>query len=189
MRKLLILAASTMALTVAGAGIATAQDKAAPARPLTPTSPGAGAIKKGKPLDAGSDMTERRTTVPIPDSSRAADTAGYRSYLESKAGQRGASIAGGLSAESLIGAEVLNASGKEIGEVQDLVIDSDNKVDKAIVEVGGILGLGSKFVAVEIAQLKPEGKKKGFVTAMTEEELKSRAQYEKKAGAWVQRYN
>lgn len=189
MRKFLILTASTVALTVAGAGFAAAQDKAAPARPLTPTSPGAGAIKKDDSLKTDSGMSEHRTTVPLPDSARAADTAGYRSYLESKAGRSGASIAGGLSAESLIGADVMNASGDEIGEVQDLVIDSDNKVDKAIVEVGGFLGVGSKFVAVEIAQLKPGAKKKGFVTAMTEEELKARAQYEKKAGSWVQRYN
>jgi hypothetical protein len=189
MRRFSILTASTVALAIAGAGVAAAQDKAAPARPLTPTSPGAGAIMKDESLKTDSGMTEHRTTVPVPDSSRAADTAGSRSYLDSKAGQSGASIAGGLSAEALIGADVLNASGEEIGEVQDLVIGSDNTVDKAIVEVGGFLGVGSKFVAVEIAQLKPDGRKKGFVTAMTEEELKSRAQYEKKAGSWVQRYN
>lgn len=82
MRKFLVLTASTLALLVGGAGIAAAQDKAAPARPLTPTSPGAGAIKKDESLKTDPGMTEHRTTVPIPDSSRAADTAGYRSYLE-----------------------------------------------------------------------------------------------------------
>lgn len=189
MRRFMILTASTVALTVAGAGIAAAQDKAAPAQPMTPTSPGAGAIKKDESLETDPGMTERRTTVPVPDASRAADTAANRSYLDNAEARRGAEIAGGLSADSLIGANVMNASGKEIGEIQDLVIGSDNKINEAIVEVGGFLGIGAKFVAVEIAQLKPSGQKNGYVTALTAEELETRAQYEKKSGSWIQLYN
>ena len=188
MRKFLIMTASTLALSIAGAGIAAAADEAAPARPLTPTSPGAGAIKKDDALKTDPGMDERRATVPIPDSARSADTAGFRSYKDSN-GKTDASIAGGVSADALIGAEVMDPSGNEIGEVQDLIIGNDNKIEKAIVEVGGFLGVGSKTVAVEIAQLKPTGKKKGYITAMTKEELKTRTEFEKKSGSWVERYN
>jgi len=189
MRKYLILTASTVALTIAGAGFAAAQDKAGPARPLTPTSPGAGAIKKDESLKNDPAMEQRAVTKPIEDRARAADTSGYRSYNDNKAAFSGASIAGGLSAETLLGADVLNPSGDEIGEVEDLVIGADNKIETAIVEVGGFLGIGSKNVAVDIALLKQSPTKKGFVTTMTKEELKSRTEYDKKGGIWVQRYN
>lgn len=188
MRKFLILTASTVALSVASAGFAAADDKPAPARPLTPTSPGAGAIKKDDALKTQPDATERRATVPLPDSARSADTAAFRSYKDSKA-KVNASIAGGLSADAFIGAEVLDPTGEEIGEVEDLIIDNDNKIEKAIVEVGGFLGVGSKTVAVEIAQLKPTGKKNGYVTAMTREELEARTEFKKQSGSWVEQFN
>ena len=188
MRKYMIMTASTIALTIAGAGLAAAQDKASPAQPITPSSPGAGAIDKGDTMKSDPAMEQRQTGQPMTDKSRAADTTPYRSYKENKSNQSGASIAGGLSAEQLIGAEVLNASGDEIGEVEDLVIGSDNKVETAIVQVGGFLGVGSKNVAVNIEQLRQSTGKKGFTTSMTKEELKTLPEYKKDSGSWVRSY-
>ena len=185
MRKLMMITASTVALTVAGAGLAVAQDKAAPARPLTPDSVGAGAIKKDDTMKNDPSMDQRRTTVPLPDKSRAGDSAAYRSYKDNEAGFSGAKIAGGLSAKRLIGADLMNASGDEVGEVQDLVVGSDNEIKVAIVEVGGFLGIGSKTVAVNIDQLRRSPAKKGFVTSMTKEELKTLPAYKKQDGSWV----
>jgi sporulation protein YlmC with PRC-barrel domain len=122
------------------------------------------------------------------DRARSAESSAFRSYGENKKSLGGSVIAGGFSADQLIGAEVQNASGKEIGEIEDLIIDSDNKVNKAIVEVGGFLGLGSKHVAVNIDQLKHGGKKDGFVTTMTKEELKTLPEYKKESGSWIRSY-
>lgn len=186
MRNVLVLTASVAALVAAQSIAIGADEKAAPARPLTPTSPGAGAIMMEDDVRSDPTMEKRRATVPIHDAARSAERTGYRSYADSDS-KASASIPGGLSAEAFIGADVLGPSGEEIGEVTDLVIGRDNRIEKAIVEVGGFLGVGTKSVAIEIAQLKPTGKKDAYVTAATREELKMRVEYEKKSGVWVER--
>jgi PRC-barrel domain len=188
MRKLMMITASTIALTVAGAGLAAAADNAVPARPLTPDSVGAGAIQKEDATKTAPAMEQRHSTVPLPDKSRAADSAAARSYKDNKADIAGARIPGGLSAEQLIGADVKNVSGDEIGEVEDLVVGSGNEIKVAIVEVGGFLGMGSKTVGVNIDQLSRTPTKKGFVTSMTKEELKTLPEYKKQSGSWVRSY-
>lgn len=185
MRKLMMIAASTIALTVAGAGLTAAQDKAAPARPLTPDSPGAGAIKKDETMKNDPAMEQRRTTVPLPDKSRSPDAAAYRSYEDNKEALSGAKIAGGLSADALLGANIVNSKGDEIGEVEDLVIGTGGRIDMAIIEVGGFLGIGSKTVAVNISELERAPNGKAFVTSMTKDELKTLSEYKKQDGVWV----
>lgn len=186
MRKLLTLAASAVALTIADGGLAAAQEKAAPARPLTPDSLGAGALKRGDAIEKDPAMERRRVTVPRPDAPGAADTAPNRSYNDGeKALLHGGRIAGGLSAQQVVGASVHNATGDEIGEVEDLVIGPKNEITVAIVEVGGFLGMGSKTVAVEIDELDPSPKGSGFITALTKAQLKTRPAYRKEGGSWV----
>jgi hypothetical protein len=189
MQKLLITTASTIALMIGAATMATAQDRTAPApqdpaaTPSSPTSPGAGAIKRDGAMERDPTMQQRRS-----DGSASTDGASFRSYSANKDSLASVTIAGGLSADKVIGADVLNAAGDNVGEVEDLIVDSDNKVSKAILEVGGFLGIGSKYVAVDIAQLKQGTTKEGFVTAMTKEELKTLPEYKKESGTWVRNY-
>ena len=56
-------------------------------------------------------------------------------------------------ASKLIGASVNNAHGQSIGEIEDVVHDSDGKVVSVVVSVGGFLGLGEKNVAVAYKEL------------------------------------
>ena len=48
----------------------------------------------------------------------------------------------------LIGSKVVGADGQEIGKVDDLLLDRDQKLAGVIVSVGGFLGVGSKSVAL-----------------------------------------
>jgi sporulation protein YlmC with PRC-barrel domain len=198
MQKLLI-TASTIALLFGASTMATAQDRSAPgaqdpaAAPSSPMSPGAGAIKRDGAMEKDPAMQQRKTTEPRADSATSSDrSAGtgsdFRSYTDNKDKLSGASVAGGFTADQLIGANVLNATGDEIGEIEDLIVDSSNQVSKAIVEVGGFLGMGSKNVAVDIAQLKQGTKNEGFVTNMTKEELKTLPEYKKDSGNWIRTY-
>jgi sporulation protein YlmC with PRC-barrel domain len=198
MRKFMITTVSTLALAIAGAGFAAAQDRSAPPQSITPGSPAAGAIKKSDTMQNDPAMQQRQTTEPRSggsgsmdrsrdaDRTGAADSSTFKSYSANK--PAGAAVSGGLSADKLIGTNIYDPSGSEIGEVKDLVVDSDNRINKAIVEVGGFLGVGSKYVAVDIAQLKQSGKKKGFVTSMTKEELKTLPEYKTQSGNWVRSY-
>lgn len=61
----------------------------------------------------------------------------------------------GYSANRLIGANVHNGQEKSIGYVHDLILAPSGEISLAIVEVGGFLGLGSKWVAVPAAMFEP----------------------------------
>ena len=56
--------------------------------------------------------------------------------------------ANGIHAGNLIGSEVKSMNDETVGNVSDLVIDSDGQVAAIIVGVGGFLGVGEKDVAI-----------------------------------------
>ena len=62
-------------------------------------------------------------------------------------------VLGGMSAEDVIGMTVVGRDNEAVGEVTDLLIAQDGTVDRAVVDVGGFLGFGSKSVAIDIAGL------------------------------------
>ena len=49
----------------------------------------------------------------------------------------------------LIGSSILDKAKTSIGTLSDIVFDEKNTVRSFVVSVGGILGLGSKYVAVD----------------------------------------
>ena len=54
-----------------------------------------------------------------------------------------------LSASSLIGDEVKNPAGEDLGKVEDLMIDLQaGRISYAVLSFGGFLGLGDKFFAI-----------------------------------------
>ena len=56
--------------------------------------------------------------------------------------------AGTLSAEQLIGTSVMGPQNDRLGEIGDIILMPEGKVDAVIVDFGGFLGLGEKQVAV-----------------------------------------
>jgi len=48
----------------------------------------------------------------------------------------------------LIGSKAVGPDGQEVGKVEDLLLDRDQKMTAVIVSVGGFLGVGSKSVAL-----------------------------------------
>jgi len=51
-------------------------------------------------------------------------------------------------AEDLVGATVYGANDENVGEIGDVVLTQDGKVDSLIIDVGGFLGIGEKEVAI-----------------------------------------
>ena len=186
MKRHLITTVSTIALLFGTATMATAQEKSAPAaQDTTVTTPSAGEIpKEGMTPDNSAMQPDQMKTEDHSGSASSMDTSSYKSYSENKDTMPGTLISGNLSADQLLGAKVSNASGDTIGEIGDLMVNSNNQVTKAIVEVGGFLGIGSKNVVVDLSELK-QGTDKGFVSAMTKDELTALPEYKKKNGNWV----
>jgi sporulation protein YlmC with PRC-barrel domain len=81
-------------------------------------------------------------------------------------------------ASKLIGADVENPQGEDLGDIKDVVFDAQGDIRYAVLAFGGFLGLGEKYFAVPWAALKPEaGQKPGdterYVLNIDKERLKS----------------
>jgi sporulation protein YlmC with PRC-barrel domain len=55
---------------------------------------------------------------------------------------------------NLMGATVYNSKDEAVGDVNDMIVSRDGKVDGLVIGVGGFLGLGEKDVAIELAKIK-----------------------------------
>ena len=51
-------------------------------------------------------------------------------------------------ADSLVGRDVVNTRGEDLGKVEDILLDDSGQVAGLIVSTGGVLGIGAKSVGV-----------------------------------------
>lgn len=79
-----------------------------------------------------------------------------------------------LSAEAtLIGKDVKNLQGEDLGEVKDLVRDDNGEISLVIVSFGGFIGMGEKDVAVPYTALSFNESEDHAVLDVTKEQLAS----------------
>lgn len=77
-----------------------------------------------------------------------------------------------LSATSLIGDGVTNPQGENLGDLKDLMIDTDKgSISYAVVSFGGVLGLGEKLFAVPWSALTVDRQNKCLVLNVSKEKL------------------
>ena len=57
-------------------------------------------------------------------------------------------------ASKLVGVDVYNAANENIGEINEVILDSSGKVAGVVIGVGGFLGMGEHDVLVQLNQLK-----------------------------------
>lgn len=89
--------------------------------------------------------------VPLPEAGGKPSPMSGGNVLPVDAPAAGAGIA---RAGGMIGMPVINALGSELGRVDDLVIAADWSIDQVVVHVGGLFGLGSRRVAVPLAEFQ-----------------------------------
>lgn len=87
-------------------------------------------------------------------------------------------------ASDIIGEEIENAQGQEVGEIDDLIVTQDNNVLYAVVSVGGFLGIGDRLVAIPYKDLQVNRRGADTVVTynVTREELKARPEFRYRAG-------
>ena len=105
--------------------------------------------------------------------------------VEGNAAMPGMGVAD-MTAEELVGRDVIDPEGNTVGEVADLMLDSSQKITHVLIGVGGFLGIGERTVAVELDELSVDGTGDDgdLVTRMTKEQLEALPAYEKVDGAW-----
>lgn len=78
-----------------------------------------------------------------------------------------------VSSSDVNGTEVYGRDGNHIGSIDHLMIDKQSgKVAYAVMGFGGFLGLGEEHYSVPWGKLSYDTSKNGFVTDLTEEEVK-----------------
>lgn len=86
-----------------------------------------------------------------------------------------------LSTDKLIGTPVKVADDTKIGEVGDVILGKDGKLEAYIIDVGGFLGIAQKPVAMSAANIQVMADKKGAMTIYspyTKEQLETQPAYD-----------
>ena len=78
----------------------------------------------------------------------------------------------GYRASQLIGIAVFNDKNKEVGTVHDLILSDNGMVNLAILEVGGFIGIGAKYVAVPAHLFTDVNAKRVTLPGLSEQKLK-----------------
>jgi sporulation protein YlmC with PRC-barrel domain len=63
-------------------------------------------------------------------------------------------IKGNWRASKLIGLDVYNEANEKLGDINELILDKDGKVNAVVIGVGGFLGMGEHDIAVTMDKLK-----------------------------------
>ncbi|HWG97262.1 MAG TPA: small metal-binding protein SmbP [Nitrospira sp.] len=90
-------------------------------------------------------------------------------------------LVGVTKATNLIGKQVTNLEGKNLGEIKDLVINwrSGGYIEYAVLSFGGFLGLGDKYFAVPWEVMVLSRDKEQFILNVKEERLKNAPGFDK----------
>ena len=82
---------------------------------------------------------------------------------------------GQLRASKMIGSAVYDVNNQNIGSIKDLVINKDGQVAAAVVDVGTFLGMGGKYVAVPLSNIKTDNNR--LTLDMTKQQLQQAQAY------------
>jgi len=89
-----------------------------------------------------------------------------------------------ISADNLQGKRVYGANNEDIGEISDVLLTQDGKVDAFVVDVGGFLGMGEKSVAIATQNIDFMSDQNGDLvvfTPFTQDQLKNQPEYSEQA--------
>ena len=91
--------------------------------------------------------------------------------------------------ESVLGREVRTRVEEDVGRIIDLLADRHGRVQAAVIEFGGFLGIGTRKIAVEWSALRFEsdGKQPVVIVEMTRDQLRVAPEYKPSEPAVVRR--
>ena len=79
----------------------------------------------------------------------------------------------GYRATKLLGSDIYNEQGENIGKLDDFIVGSDASVSIAIIAGGGFLGVGARMVAVPASMLTGNEKGQTVLPNATKEKLEA----------------
>jgi sporulation protein YlmC with PRC-barrel domain len=123
--------------------------------------------------------TDQPTTTPPPATEESGTAGAEPEAVEPAAGEAiiPEQTETQLTAEDLMGIPVVGPADEEIGKVEDLIFDEQEKITGVVVGVGGFLGIGKKEVGLDWDQAKLEENQdsgsKRIVISLTKADLEA----------------
>jgi sporulation protein YlmC with PRC-barrel domain len=89
-------------------------------------------------------------------------------------------LPGQIRATEMNGTTVYDKDNQNLGDIKDIILDRDGRVAAVILNVGATLGMGGRYVAIAMNDLKftTENNKPRFTVLMTKDKLKSAQAYD-----------
>lgn len=85
-----------------------------------------------------------------------------------------------LTATSIVGDNVVNGQGEDLGKIDNLMINlSNGAIEYAVIEFGSFLGVGGKLFAVPFKELKLDAPSRAFILDRDKEYLKNSPGFDK----------
>jgi len=128
-----------------------------------------------KRTEANADAATQTTAMDTADNSVLDEPKNQREgYMEVSSDE--------LNTEDLTGTHVYGSNDEDVGEISELLVTENGKLDRAIIDVGGFLGMGEKPVAVTMDELEflrdDNGNDLRVYINTTEDALESLPEYE-----------
>lgn len=86
-----------------------------------------------------------------------------------------------LTADKIIGAKVLDPQGKDIGDVNDILVDAEGDAERVIINDGGVLGLGGKLASFDYDVIEGATADADIVVKLTDASVKRAQSFDDKA--------
>lgn len=78
-------------------------------------------------------------------------------------------------ADNLIGKQLVTSAGEEVGEVADVLVTADGRIDAILIRRGGVLGMGESHVSLKWDQIGIQGDQ--ISTTLTADEIEAMPDY------------
>ena len=85
-----------------------------------------------------------------------------------------------LRARTLIGLDIKNAQNETIGSIDDVVVDTDGRVQQVVVSVGGFLGVGARSVAISWSDVHFDATREVAMVNMTKDQLSAQPDFQRR---------
>ena len=146
-------------------------------------TPGTGVAEDVDPMTPGTGVAGDDHLTP--DTGMASDDGMPRRSIADSAEPYTGDVLAGITADELIGMNVVDASGDSVGSVTDLLFGADDQVDHAIIDVGGFLGFGAKSVAIPLDDLTIAEGDGEVVLDKTRDELDAMSEWTRGDDGWM----
>jgi len=100
---------------------------------------------------AKSDATQQKAAPAKSDATQ--DKAAPAKSATNK-NEQNASATGEWQGSKLIGLNVYNGQNEKIGDIKELMVNKEGRIDTVVIAVGGFLGMGEHDVAIKFSELK-----------------------------------